>query len=152
MRYHDWRIMERFLTINGWCFKFDLKHGYHHIDLHPEVQDYFGFSWKISGSDRYFVFTVLVFGLSPAPRIFTKIMRPLSTYWRAQGIRIAVYLDDGAGTAVDKSTAEEHAIIVRDTLGQAGFIINITKSIWEPTTHISWLGLTVNTIAKKNIC
>ena len=31
VRFDDWRTFEKFLTPNGWCFKFDLKHGYHQI-------------------------------------------------------------------------------------------------------------------------
>ena len=44
---------------------------------------------------RYFVFTVLPFGLSSAPYIFTKCLKPLEKYWRFNGVNIALFLDDG---------------------------------------------------------
>ena len=47
---------------------FDLKSGYHHIEIHPDHLRFLGFAWKFPGETpvRYFVFTVLPFGLSSA--------------------------------------------------------------------------------------
>ena len=42
---------------------------------------------------RIFLFTVLTFGLTTAPAIFTKVLRPLVSSWHK--IKIAVYLEDG---------------------------------------------------------
>ena len=50
---------------------------------------------NIDGIKRYFEFNVLPFGLTSAPLLFTKMMKPLVTHWRASGILIALYLDDG---------------------------------------------------------
>ena len=38
------------------------------------------------------MFTVLPFGLSSAPFIFTNVVRPLVRYWRSHAVRITVYL------------------------------------------------------------
>ena len=59
------------------CFmyKFDIKQGYHHIDIKPEHQKYLGFAWEIKGKVRYFGITVLPFGLTSAPFISNKTMR-----------------------------------------------------------------------------
>ena len=62
--------------------------GYHHIDIAEEHRKYLEFSWQ----KRYYVFTVLPFGLSTACYIFTKIVRPLVHYWGAKGLQIVVYL------------------------------------------------------------
>ena len=91
----DWKICLQFLSQNSLMFSFDLKSGYHHIDILPDSPKYLGFSWEIQGHLRYFEFTVLPFGLSSAPLLFTKILKPLVTHWRAAGIRISLYLDDG---------------------------------------------------------
>ena len=74
-----------------YLFSFDLKSGYHHVDIAQIHQDCLGFSWK----GRFFVFTVLPFGLCSACYIFTKLMHPLVRYWRSLGLRAVVYLDDG---------------------------------------------------------
>ena len=48
-------------------FKFDLKSGYHPIHILQEHQTFLGFSWVVNGVRKFFVFTVLPFGLSSAP-------------------------------------------------------------------------------------
>ena len=63
---------------NCFVFSFDLKSGYHHVDIFVEHRKYLAFSWDFgTGHARYFQFTVLPFGLSSAPFIFTKLLRPL---------------------------------------------------------------------------
>ena len=65
----------------------DLRSGYHR------------FAWEFPGevSIAYFVFTFLPFGLSSAPYIFTKCLKPLEKYryWRFNDVNIALFLDDG---------------------------------------------------------
>ena len=80
-------------------FPFDIKSGYHHVDIFPPHQSFLGFSWFYKGKVRYFCFRVLPFGLSSAPYIFTELFRPLVSNWRRKGIHIVVYLDDGLGEA-----------------------------------------------------
>ena len=67
-------------------FKVDLKSGYHHLDILESNQKYLGFSWIIEGIERFFVFTLLVFGLASAPFIFTKVVRVLIRHWRGMAI------------------------------------------------------------------
>ena len=65
-------------------FSFDLKSGYHHVDIFPEHRAFFTFSWEFDTDvARFFQFTVLPFGLSSAPFIFTKLLKPLETLWRS---------------------------------------------------------------------
>ena len=62
-------------------FSFDLKSGYHHIDIFPDRRKYLAFSWEfVPGDTRFFQFTVLPFELSSAPYIFTKLLKPLETH------------------------------------------------------------------------
>ena len=76
---------------------FDLKSGYHHIDIQPDSQTFLGFAWKRlkDQSVSYYVFMVLPFGLSSAPYIFTKYLKVLQKHWRMKGTNIALRLDDG---------------------------------------------------------
>ena len=69
-------------------FSFDLKIGYHHIEIFEGHQAYPGFSWRHARSNclKFFVFTVLPFGLVSAPHIFSKTLKPLEKHWRHQGI------------------------------------------------------------------
>ena len=125
-------------------FTFDLKSRYHHIDIFVEHWQYLGFSWIENGVTYFYVFVVLPFGLSTAGQIFTKVCRvPIKT-WRRQGIRIVQYLDDGIGAA-SGGTVRATAQLVKASLQAAGFVINMEKSVWEPTQLVTWLGIVINT-------
>jgi len=144
-KFEDWRVLSTYVTKGGFLFNFDLKSGYHHIDIFPEHQTYLGFSWNIQGIPKYFCFTVLPFGLSSAPYIFTKVLRPLVKFWRFNGVRIVVYLDDGCGSSDSvELIAKGHAQFVRYSLRDAGFVVNSSKSGWEPVHSLIWLGLEWN--------
>ena len=49
-------------TKEDFLFKFDLKSGYHHLDIFEPHQKYLGFAWGVGGNMSYFVFTVMPFG------------------------------------------------------------------------------------------
>ncbi|XP_063420142.1 uncharacterized protein LOC134705325 [Mytilus trossulus] len=141
-----------FVNFSGFGFKFDLKSGYHHIEIHPDHQKYLGFSWQYGDTVRYFTFSVLPFGLSSAGHIFTKTVRVLVKYWRSLGFPMVVYLDDGMGTAENFDTCFELSKTVKNDLLLSGFIANTEKSVWEPVQNIDWLGFVWNfTLYFRNI-
>ena len=49
------------------------------------VSSAMGFKWDDNDEVCYFVFTVLLFGLSTACYCFTKLMKPLGRFWRGRG-------------------------------------------------------------------
>ena len=99
---NNWKCFENYLErTDGYVFKFDLKSRYHHVDVFEEHQTYLGFSLKIDKIVKFFVFTVLQFGLSTAPSVFTKVVRPLVKCLRFNSIKIVCLLDDDLG--VDKT-------------------------------------------------
>ena len=144
IKFDDWRTMEQYLAQDGFAFTFDITQGYHHVDVHPDFYEYLGFHWHFEGEVRYFVFVVLPFGLTSAPFVFTKIVRCLVKFWRGQGIKICVYIDDGLGVENSSVLARKHSKIVERSLLKSGFLANKTKSIWEPTQTISWLGISTD--------
>ena len=77
-KYEDLRSLSQVLNEGHWFFTWDLKSGYHHVDICPDHQKYLGFAWPFSGVVRYFTFAVLPFGLSSACFCFTKLMRQLN--------------------------------------------------------------------------
>ncbi|VDI14798.1 MFS transporter, SP family, solute carrier family 2 (myo-inositol transporter), member 13 [Mytilus galloprovincialis] len=93
IKFEDWKIAVQYFQKNDYLYKFDLKSGYFHLDICPQQHTYLGFSWE----DKFYCFTVSAFGLSTGPYIFTKCLRPLVKYWRKNGIKIVLYLDDGFG-------------------------------------------------------
>ena len=102
-----------------------------------------------SNNEVFYVFTILPFGLSLAPYIFTKLLKPLETlekHWRIQGTCIAVFLDDGWAIIEDKEGCLVKAQSVRQDLNSAGFVINEEKPVWEPSQVLHWLGITWNSL------
>ena len=65
---------------DDYLFSFDLKSGYHHVDIHSQHQKYSGFAWDMGHGLQHYMFKVLPFGLATACYIFTKLLRPLVKY------------------------------------------------------------------------
>ena len=79
VKYEDWKTAMSYFSRGAYNLSFHLKSGYHHVQIFEGHKTYFGFSWKYSNSNqvKFYVFTVLLFGLSSAPRVFTKVLKPL---------------------------------------------------------------------------
>ncbi|XP_053403229.1 uncharacterized protein LOC128558328 [Mercenaria mercenaria] len=140
VKFEDYKVAKEFLVPHGYMYKYDLTSGYHHIDIIANQHTYLGFSWPVNGRTRYMVFSVLPFGLSSAPRCFCKTLRPLVKFWRSHGLRTLLFLDDGFGINASFELTLRDSNFVQQTLDNAGFVINIEKSIFIPTQILEWLG------------
>ena len=143
-KYKDLRIPSMMFERHEYMFKFDLKSGYHHVDIYQEHQKYLGFRWDDDDKVQYFVFTVLPFGLSTACYCFTKLMRPLVRFWRGRGLKAILYLDDGVVAVKGKEEALRESKQVQQDLQNAGLVTNLEKSQWEPIRCIEWLGFIID--------
>ena len=63
IKYDDWKIASFMFLKNGYMFSFHLKSGYHHVAIFQPHETFLGFSWHFQGEARYYIFTVLPFGL-----------------------------------------------------------------------------------------
>ena len=132
------------------CFHSIFSLDIHHVEIFPEHRQYLLFSWIFSsGFARYFQFSVLPFGLSSAPYLFTKLLKPLVKKWRTEGKSIVVFLDDGLGATADYTKARVSSLSVHADLFQSGFVPNKEKSLWEPTQVITWLGTVIDTSRRE---
>ena len=139
-RYEDANTAMNMFNVGDVGFNFDLTSAYHHIQMFSRHRKYLGFYWK----SKYYVFKVLPFGLSTAGYICTKVLRHPVQYWRSQGIRIIMYLDDGIAVADNNEHAVQYSKIIREDLEKIGFIVATDKSDWTPKGQIRWLGLNWN--------
>ena len=92
------------------------------------------------GGMEIFRLTVLVFGLSSASFIFTKVVK-----WRSQGIRIFRFTDDvfGGGSSQEKTLIISN--LVQEDLSNSGFVCNmVLKFQWLPGLVGEHLGFIVN--------
>ena len=126
-----------FFDKQGFLCTFDLKSGYHHVDIHANSQTYLGFQWD----GKQYVFTVLPFGLSTACYLFTKMLRPLVKLWRSRGIKVVLYIDDGIIVAPSFEKAMTDSQFIRTTLQN---VVNEEKSCWDPAQTACWLGFDID--------
>ena len=75
---------------------------------------------------------------------YSKLVRPIVKYWREQGLRITVFLDDGLCAMKGEGNVLEASTLVQSTLNWAGFVAHVTTSIWKPTQCLQWLGFVVD--------
>ena len=121
----------------------DLKDAYFTIPIHPDHYKYLRFEWN----STLFEFICLPFGLSSAPRVFTKVLKPFVGSIRNKGIRLVIYLDDMAIISSSRELSSQEAAIVVQILESLGFIINKEKSVLIPPQKIVFLGYVIDSVA-----
>ena len=136
----DLRTASQIYRKGDFLVTFDLKSGYHHIPISKSYWRFLGFSVGSGQTKRFFVFTVLPFGLATAPWVFTKVTRVLTRHWRSLGFRCMMYMDDGSAAASSPSECQKIADHMRLDLEAAGFLVNEEKSHWVPSRHVELLG------------
>ena len=97
-----------------WAISIDLRDAYFHVAVAPEHTRYIRFAYN----GRAFEFLLLPFGLSTAPRVFTRIVRVIEAFLKIQGVDMHQYLDDWLMKNQSRSLVERH----RDAIlgGQTG--------------------------------
>ncbi|KAF0980761.1 hypothetical protein FDP41_013244 [Naegleria fowleri] len=136
----------KILKPGTWATKIDLSKGYYHIPIHPNSRKLLGFIWN----NQFYHFNVLPFGLSSAPRIFTKIMKQVVKKWRFQGMIIFIYIDDILILSfMGKEHCRMQTLQVLADMKYLGFMIQPSKCILEPTQSIEYLGLQLDFLNGK---
>ena len=143
-KYEDASVARDIFQEGDYVFTFDLKSAYHHVEIFEQHRQYLGFSWEFENQKRYFVFNVLPFGISTAGYVFTKLTRVPITYWRSQGKKVVMFLDDGIAGCDKQEEALEMSMTVRSDLAKLGFILAEEKCDWVPSQKAIWLGLSWN--------
>jgi len=85
-------------------------------------------------------FQSLPFSLSSAPRVFTKLLKPVLARLRHQGMRLIMYLDNMLVMAQTREELESHLSQIMSLLELLGFVVNREKSQLIPTQLTQYLG------------
>lgn len=85
-------------------------------------------------------------GLSPVPRISTKLTQEISSFCRKHGIHLISYLDDTIIIVQSKALALQHHNSVFQVLLSLGFIINLEKKDLSSSKSFTFLGLKWNSV------
>ena len=119
----------------------DLKDAYHSVPIFSNHRKFLTFLWE----GRFFRFNVLPFGLTSAPRVFTKILKPVLASLREEGISCLAYIDDCLIVSDSFDEAGSHCTRLCDLLLSLGFSINYEKSSLVPSKAITFLGYQIDT-------
>ncbi|KAI8490473.1 hypothetical protein Bbelb_317410 [Branchiostoma belcheri] len=120
----------------------DIRDAYFHIPIHESFRRLLRFRWK----GQIWEFQALPFGLNCAPRVFTKVTKPILAVIRSRGIRIVIYLDDILVLGRTFAQCKENVDFVVSLLQSLGFLINREKSQLVPVQEIVFLGMVINSI------
>jgi ribonuclease HI len=118
----------------------DLKNGFHHVPICVDHQQYLGFRW----GNKYYTWAVLPFGLNASPYFFYKVLRPVISYLRQQGLRVSLWVDDFILFS-NTSKIQEHKKLFIDTLHELGWRINLEKSVLIPKREANYIGYVIAT-------
>ena len=118
-----------------WVTSIDLKDAYFHIPINKSHWKYLRF--RVLGKVYYFI--ALPFGLSTAPRLFTKIAKQVKKMALKRGIYIHQYIDDWLNRALSKLECSQNTQVLIELIEELGWIINYPKSELEPTQDTNFL-------------
>lgn len=138
-----WRTITSALDQGDFLSSIDLKEAYLHVPIHPSHRKFLRFNY----GHLHFQYRALPFGLSTAPRVFTKLLIAPVAHLRSQGVRIFPYLDDLLVAASSFYRASEDLHRVMTCLTLHGFIVNREKSSLVPSQEVTHLGLRINTFS-----
>ncbi len=129
------QILSQICTEDWFC-SLDLKDAYFHIQIAPHHRRFLRFAFE----GVAYQYTVLPFGLSLAPRTFTRCMDAALSPLRQMGIRILNYLDDWLILAQSEVELLSHRTLILSHLERLGLRVNFAKSALSPSQRISFLG------------
>jgi len=150
IEYHKFK-MDTFNTVvkmmkqDCYMATIDLKLAYYLIPIHCNDKKYLRFMWN----NCLMQYTVLPNGLSSAPRLFTKLMKPVLATLREQGHLVSCYIDD---IYIQGDSYEDCLYSLRatsDLLTNLGFVINKEKSMVTPKRLVKVLGFHLDSINMK---
>lgn len=136
----DIKLVAKLVSRGDYLAKLDLEDAYFLVYIHKESRKFLRFRFQ----SQLYEFCCLPFGLSTAPFIFTKILKPVLSFLRKYGYLSVAYLDDILCIDPDFCSCKENLLTTIKLLETLGFIINWKKSVLTPNRKCQFLGFYVN--------
>jgi hypothetical protein len=133
--------LKEVIQVGDWMTSIDLQDGYFHVPIAKESRYLLQFKWQGS----YYRFRSMPFGLSSAPLVFSKLLRPIVGLLRSEGIRMMAYLDDIIILASSLEESRKNTARVLALLVELGWLVNTDKSSLVPSQKMEYLGFLFDT-------
>ena len=111
------KVVLDLLQKNDFMTSVDMEQAYFSIPMHENYQKYLKFVWN----GKLYKFTCLCFGLKSASFVFTKVLKPIFTWFRQQGIRCTYYIDDSLNMNQDEVVCKNNTNTITSTFANIGF-------------------------------
>ena len=130
------RSIIKSLQQGEWTIALDLTDAYFHVPIRPSHRRYLRFCFN----GQCYQYRALPFGLSTAPRLFTKVVQVIAGHLRQESIHCHQYLDDWLLKNKSRSLLLAQAQKAIDVTVKLGFLINKEKSNLCPSQSFVYLG------------
>ncbi|MEW8548334.1 MAG: reverse transcriptase domain-containing protein [Candidatus Thiodiazotropha sp.] len=126
------------------CFmaSVDLRHAYYSIFISEEEQVKLRFVFK----GKVFQYVSLANGIASAPRLFTRLMKPVYATLRQLGHSNSGFIDDSLLVGDTFEECKENIFDTVHLMSKLGFIVHKTKSVLVPTQNIVFLGNVIHSL------
>src|ERR1700731_1872690 len=126
---------------HGFLTSIHLSDAFLHILVHKMSRKFLRFRWN----GKTFQFRTIPFGLSVVPWLFTRLTKPILTWARSQGIRLAAYFDDWNLMAPSPEEAATQTASLINLMKSLGWLVNYKKSHLQPCQELEHLGFRLDT-------
>ena len=144
-------------TIKDGCFltKLDDASGYDNVLMSEASRTLLGFQW----GGHYFTCNTLPFGWKNSAYVYHTINLQAISYLRNHSIACLLYIDDrlieayngevsdSLNNAIDRSRIAIHIAV--QLFVKLGYFLNLSKSMFEPTQNVVFLGMIIDTVQRS---
>ncbi len=120
-----------------WAVSIDLQDAYLHVPIRRSSRKFLRFV----SEGKFYQFSVLPFGLSTAPRVFTILMEAVASAARRMGVSLLQYLDDWLLFSQSRGRLLRNLATLWDLILSLGLIPNLEKSELIPSQNFSYVGM-----------
>ena len=144
----DVQLISEIILPGDYGMLLDLKDAYLTLGLHPFHRKYCRFRDPSTG--QRLQWRTVSFGVAEAPRICTKLLRPLLAILKQIGIRCIIYIDDILLLHQDRIQLARSMVVTLSLLQlQAGLNVKTTKCAFHPSQRFQCLGYVWDTVQMK---
>ncbi|KAL7289949.1 hypothetical protein TKK_0016333 [Trichogramma kaykai] len=128
-------LLDRYMYMTS----IDIKGAFYLVPIHEAHRKFLRFKFQ----GKLYEFTCLVFGINIAPYIFTKLLKPVVSHLRSQGVLSVMYIDDILLLGKSSTVCSQAFNATANLLTKLGFLLN-DKCKEIPEQECVYLGFLFN--------